>query len=164
MIRHALFEELDEIMKVYDTARQFMRKTGNPTQWGDGYPQREVLEEDIKRKQLYVLCDGEKVRAAFAFLCGPDPTYLKIYDGAWQSDEPYFAIHRVASDGTQKGFFGKCVEFCLKTSNHLRIDTHADNVVMQHVVEKQGFKRAGIIHLANGDPRIAYELIKAEEK
>jgi hypothetical protein len=30
---------------------------------------------------------------------------------------------------------------------------------MQHVVEKHGFSRRGIIFLANGDPRIAYEMI-----
>ncbi len=159
MIRLARYDELDTIMSVYDTARQFMRKTGNPTQWADGYPQREVLLEDINKKQLYVLYEDGEIKGVFAFISGPDPTYLKIYDGQWKSDAPYFAIHRVASDGTTKGFFGKCTEFCKKTTEHLRIDTHADNVVMQHVVEKQGFVRCGTIYLANGDPRIAYERV-----
>jgi hypothetical protein len=30
---------------------------------------------------------------------------------------------------------------------------------MQHVVEKHGFSRRGIIYIADGTPRIAYERI-----
>jgi RimJ/RimL family protein N-acetyltransferase len=41
----------------------------------------------------------------------------------------------------------------------VRIDTHADNKVMQHVLEKRGFRRTGIIYLENGDPRIAFEKV-----
>lgn len=38
------------------------------------------------------------------------------------------------------------------------VDKLYDNVVMQNAVARLGFKRSGIIHLANGSPRIAYEL------
>jgi hypothetical protein len=31
---------------------------------------------------------------------------------------------------------------------------------MQHVVEKHGFQRRGIIYIADGTPRIAYEYIE----
>ena len=43
---------------------------------------------------------------------------------------------------------------------HLRIDTNEDNRVMQRTVEKAGFTRRGIIYIADGTPRIAYDLIK----
>jgi RimJ/RimL family protein N-acetyltransferase len=65
----------------------------------------------------------------------------------------------LASDGSKNGFFVRCVDFCRGRIDHLRIDTHRDNVVMQHLIDKNGFQRCGIIYLANGDPRIAYELI-----
>ena len=39
----------------------------------------------------------------------------------------------------------------------LRADTHADNKIMQHLLEKNGFTRCGIIHVADGTPRIAYQ-------
>ncbi len=160
MIRLATVGDLPEIMRVYETARSFMRKTGNPTQWQGGYPQQNIVLDDIDKQQLYVLENDGLVRGAFAFLAGPDSTYLKIYDGSWQSDAPYFAIHRVASDGTVKGFFSLCADFCKKKCPHLRIDTHADNLVMQKAVQKAGFRRCGIIYLENGDPRIAYEFIQ----
>ena len=40
-IRKAEKADLDKIMDIYDTARAFMRKSGNPTQWAGGYPPRE---------------------------------------------------------------------------------------------------------------------------
>ena len=49
------------------------------------------------------------------------------------------------------------VQFCEQSINHLRIDTHNDNKIMQHVIEKNGFKRCGIIHVNDGSERIAYE-------
>ena len=33
----------------------------------------------------------------------------------------------------------------------------ADNQIMQHLLEKNGFTRCGIIHVADGTPRIAYQ-------
>ena len=37
------------------------------------------------------------------------------------------------------------------------VDTHADNKVMQHLLESEGFTRCGIIHVEDGTPRIAYQ-------
>jgi len=36
------------------------------------------------------------------------------------------------------------------------VDTHEDNQTMQALLGKHGFSYCGIIHLANGDPRMAY--------
>ena len=46
-IRRALMEELDEIMEIYDHAKQVMRASGNKDQWTDGYPPRELVSGDI---------------------------------------------------------------------------------------------------------------------
>jgi len=37
--------------------------------------------------------------------------------------------------------------------SNIRIDTHRDNRIMQHVISKYGFTYCGIIYLANGDER-----------
>ncbi len=44
--------------------------------------------------------------------------------------------------------------------SNIRIDTHLDNRIMQHVIKKYGFTYCGIIYLASGDERLAYQLIK----
>ena len=156
-IRKARSEDLADILKIYEIARNFMVSTGNPTQWGQTHPPRQMLEDDIVLGQLYVVEDG-CIRGVFAFLEGEDPTYGYIEDGAWLSQEAYGTIHRVASDGSG-GVFSQILHYALTRNRHLRIDTHHDNKVMQHVLEKLGFHRCGIIYLEDGDPRIAYERI-----
>lgn len=156
-VRPVAFEDLPAILDIYARARKFMADNGNPTQWGAEYPQRELLEEDIERDGLYVIVDGTQIRGVFMFVIGPDPTYAIIEDGAWHSDETYGTIHRIAGDGTG-GIFDACLKFCRGRCNYLRIDTHENNRIMQHVVTKAGFRRCGIIYTDNGTPRIAFDL------
>ncbi len=161
MIRLAETKDLDAIVKVYDAARAYMALSGNPHQWGDdGYPHRDLLEEDIEKQRLYVIEENDAVHAVFAFMLGEDPTYGYIEDGQWPNDKPYGTIHRIASDGQIKGMFTRTFNFCRSKIDEVRIDTHHDNKTMQHVVAKHGFKRCGIIYLENGAPRIAYQYSK----
>ena len=160
IIRKATFQDLPGIREIYEMARQFMRKNGNHSQWGKGDEPEALIEEDVKKEQLYVLEEDGMIHAVFAFIIGEDPAYLRIEDGNWRSDEPYGAVHRVASDGTVRNVLGQIMDYCKAQILHLRIDTHEDNKVMQHVIEKSGFKRCGIIYVPDGSPRIAYEFIK----
>ena len=155
-IRPAMQADLDEIEKIYEDARKFMIQNGNPTQWQNGYPQRELLEEDVDLGNLYVACKADKHCGVFMFALGDDPTYAYIEDGAWHSTEPYGTIHRIASRSS--GVFASAVAFCRSKCTHLRVDTHADNKPMQYLAEKHGFQRCGIIYVEDGTPRIAYEM------
>ena len=156
-VRKAKKEDLPRIDWIYAYAREFMAKTGNPNQWGKTNPPHEWLVDDIDKGLLYVITEAEMIHGVFYFYIGEDPTYGSIEDGAWKYLEPYGTIHRIASDGSG-GILRTAVEFCSKMIGHIRIDTHHDNIVMQKAVAKLGFQRSGIIRLANGDPRIAYEL------
>ena len=95
---------------------------------------------------------------AQAFILGEDPTYARIYDGAWNHSSPYGTIHRIAGDGSG-GILHACISHCENVIGHLRIDTHHDNVVMQNAVRKEGFRECGIIYIADGMPRIAYDRV-----
>ena len=159
MIRKAETEELNRILEIYQIARKFMMDHGNPTQWGTEHPSKELLENDLKQGNLYVITENNIVHGVFAFVIGEDETYSKI-DGGWKNSSPYGTIHRIAGDGIGKGIFAQCLEFCLKKIGHLRIDTHQNNLLMQHLIEKNGFERCGIIYVRDGSPRIAYELMK----
>lgn len=157
-VRNAVSADLPRIEEIYAIARDFMEKTGNPNQWGKTNPPHDWLVDDIEKKLLYVITDEDRIHGVFYFYIGEDPTYGEIEDGTWHSSEPYGTIHRIASDGSG-GILHTAVEFCETLSDNIRIDTHHDNIVMQNAVAKLGFKRSGIIHLANGSPRIAYERI-----
>lgn len=160
-VRKAIREDLPRIQEIYAYARSFMVKTGNPNQWGNNHPPLEQLEEDIALGDLYVVCDKEQIHGVFYFYIGDDPTYHRMDGGSWRSDTPYGTIHRIAGDGSG-GILKTAVEFGKQKINHLRIDTHEDNQVMQNAVVKQGFQRKGIIYIADGSPRIAYDLLVEE--
>ena len=145
-IRKATPWDLPRIREIYEIARQFMRKNGNHSQWGKGDEPEALIEEDICRGNLYVLEEAD-IYAVFAFIIGEDPTYLEIEEGNWKSEEPYAAVHRVASDGTVQGVLGHVMDYCSAQVPHIRIDTHTDNKVMQHVLEKYGFVSLSLIHI-----------------
>ena len=157
MIRKAEYADLHVVLKIYENARRFMAENGNPNQWGKTNPPQQVLERDVQLGQLYVVVREGKIRGAFAFIPGVDPTYGYI-DGQWYSDDPYAAIHRVASDGAG-GILAEAVAFAWEQVPHLRIDTHEDNWVMQRAIDRAGFQKCGVIYLENGSLRIAYERV-----
>ena len=53
-IRPAVLADLPHILEIYAEARAFMRRTGNPNQWFDTHPAKEILLDDISKRQLYV--------------------------------------------------------------------------------------------------------------
>ena len=157
MIRLATQSDLPRIFEVYAAARQLMAQTGNPKQWGNHYPPHDMLRADVPAGRLWVVERDGVIHAAFALVFGEDPSYGYIEDGAWRRNDPYEAIHRVGSDGTG-GIFGEVIAFCREKCSYLRIDTHHDNRVMLHIVQKHGFCRSGIVYICDdGTPRIAYE-------
>lgn len=162
-VRNAQWEDLPRIEEIYAYARDFMARTGNPNQWGKTNPPGAQLKMDIENRLLFVVTEETAIHGVFYFYIGTDPTYLQIEGGTWRSDTPYGTIHRIAGDGSG-GILSTAVAYCEKQIPHLRIDTHHDNHVMQRAVEKLGFVRRGIIYIADGSPRIAYDRITVEEE
>ena len=77
-----------------------MRAQGNHVQWTGSYPEIAIIEKDISDGNLYVGIGNDGViHCAFSLIPGNDPTYSRIENGQWLNNEPYFTIHRLASDG-----------------------------------------------------------------
>lgn len=157
IIREARAENIPQLMPVFETARQIMRQSGNVHQWINGYPSKEVVRKDIERHGGFVVTDNEQIVGYFAFLPSPEPTYSTIYEGAWLNDEPYYVIHRLASCPDVHGVWDCVLEWAFERTNTLRVDTHRDNHIMQHNLEKHEFTYCGIIYLFSGDERLAYQ-------
>ena len=151
IIREAKQIDIPEIMQVMEAAKKIMRSSGNMHQWGDGYPSEAVIFSDMGKHGGYVIEEAGRIIGYFAFLPSPEPTYSKIYDGEWLDDTlPYHVIHRIASYPEVHGIFSTIMDFCFSHDSNIRIDTHKDNRIMQHNIEKHGFTYCGIIYLANG--------------
>ena len=157
-IREAKPIDVTDIMQVMEAAKKIMRSSGNMHQWGDGYPSEAVIFSDMEKHGGFVIEVDGRIIGYFAFLPSPEPTYSKIYGGEWIDDtRPYHVIHRIASYPEAHGIFSTIMDFCFSHDSNIRIDTHQDNRIMQHNIEKHGFTYCGIIYLLNGDERLAYQ-------
>ncbi|MBQ8495974.1 MAG: N-acetyltransferase [Clostridia bacterium] len=155
-IRKATSADFEEIVHIYAGARELMRHTGNGTQWKHTYPTDDIILADIANGNLHILFDEDGIQGVFALFPEGDSIYDHI-DGAWLNDAPHAAVHRVASAGKKKGILSECMRYCFSLFTNIKIDTHENNKIMQHQLEKEGFIRCGIITLANGEERIAYQ-------
>ncbi len=155
-IRKTRIGDLDTVSEIYAFARDFMRKNGNPTQWNNSYPEREIIISDIENGVSYVIENNNEIFGVFTFIVGNEPTY-KVIEGKWLNDNPYGTIHRIASNNKIHGVLNYCFDYCKSIINNIKIDTHNDNLIMQHLLEKSGFIKCGIIYLQDGSPRIAYQ-------
>lgn len=162
-IRKASASDIDAMMDIFECGKQIMRSDGNMTQWTGGYPQRDLVAAEIERGNSYVvLAPNGVVVATFALILTDDPTYKVIYNGQWADDVlPYATIHRIASRADYSDVARQCFNFAWSVRPNLRVDTHADNRIMQHVLLKNGFRYCGVIHLLNGDERLAFQKVDA---
>ena len=160
-IRKATAQDMEAILTVFDAARKIMADSGNTNQWKNGYPSEEIVLSDMEKDGGFVIEDGGLIVGYFAFLPSPELTYTKIYDGEWLDDTlPYHVIHRIASFPDAHGIFKSILDFSFAHESNIRIDTHKDNHIMQHNILKQRFTYCGIIHLASGDERLAYQKVE----
>ncbi len=151
--------DIDAVADIFDKAKAFMAQQGL-NQWSGEYPNADDVRSDIEEGIGWVLDDGEVVAYA-ALRFGDDPTY-RVIEGAWSANEPYATLHRVAVAKVGQGLAGEIFRYaektCLYNNCHwLRVDTHEDNQPMRRAIDKFGFTACGIIYVADGTPRIAYD-------
>ena len=157
-IRKADSHDTKHIMELLEHGRQKMRANGNTEQWTNGNPKLELVENDIREGNGYIIEENGEIIATFAFIKGPDTTYYNIYEGEWvENTLPYHVIHRMASVHGVHGVFKCILDYCFSKTKNIRIDTHRQNSIMRNALEKYGFRYCGIIYLADGAERLAYQ-------
>ena len=157
-IRPTVLADLPEVMAIYTVAREQMSRTGNATQWANGYPAESFIAEEIVAGHSFVCVNEEnELVGTFCLVYGEDPTYAQIYEGQWLSDKPYATLYRIASAGKERGLAKYCIDWCFTQHSNIRVDTHRDNRVMQHILQSMEFTYCGIILVSNGSERLAYQ-------
>ena len=140
------------------------RKSDGSNQWQDGYPNPEIIAQDIEKGIGYVLTENENIIGYSAVLINDEPEYDNL-QGEWLSNNDFVVFHRVAIASTHlgKNLSKKMIdfieEFALKNNIHsLKADTNYDNFAMMNIFDKSGFVFCGIVHF-RGSPRRAYEKV-----
>lgn len=161
-IRKAELKDKEEIYKIIQYAQAYLKQQDVP-QWQNGYPNSEVISNDIESGHNYVMIDEGRIVGSCMISFEEDKYYKKI-DGQWLADKPYAVIHRIAIDPAYKGkglanhFFDFAqLQACHNGVNYIRVDTHEKNSSMRRCIEKNGFKQCGIVYVMDNAPRIAYE-------
>jgi ribosomal protein S18 acetylase RimI-like enzyme len=158
---------LPSMLQIVSDAQNYLASLGID-QWQNGYPNEEVLLNDITNNESYCVSDEKgRIMGITMFTHRPEPTYHSI-DGNWltSDDAVYGVIHRLAvsnrfrSHGVAKFIFEQC-ETQLKANKvpSMRIDTHEENKGMQKLISQLGYEYCGVILLENGDKRLAYEKV-----
>ena len=161
VIRKAIPNDLEDMKELFVCARKYMKENGNPTQWKDNRPDINLVIKDIQNDNSYVILHDGEIVGTFACIRGIEPTYLDI-DGKWLNDDEYVTIHRIASNGKCKGIFDEMMNYVDNMNLDIRIDTHKDNKIMQHLIDKHGFEYCGIIIVDDGTERLAYQKVCAK--
>lgn len=171
----ACLADLPLILQFITEAQQHLKDQGID-QWQDGYPNEAGIRADIAANigYLAVLTPAEGSAAGAAkkigYLCidfGGEPAYDVITDGQWHTAAPYAVVHRMTIGDAYKGkglarsVFALVDAFCRTQGvQNFRIDTHPDNVKMQHLLTQHGFALCGTVIYASGI-RLAYDKIIA---
>ncbi|MDQ0106075.1 GNAT superfamily N-acetyltransferase [Chitinophaga terrae (ex Kim and Jung 2007)] len=161
--RKAVPAELDQIWEILEggIAR---RKAEGSNQWQDGYPNPDVVRNDIEKGYGYVLADGSTIVGYCAILINDEPAYADI-QGKWVTEGDFVVYHRVA---VSDQYLGKgLAQVMLKhieafaRQHHiksLKADTNFDNAGMLKIFEKLGYVYCGEV-VFRGSPRKAFEKV-----
>ena len=146
--------------------QELMRRQGR-NQWQQGYPNPEVIADDVQQEIGRVLVLDDQVVGYCALIYSGEPCYDTI-EGRWLTDSDsahcrYSVVHRIGIDPdfANRGLALRFLELLMDESRDdgcesMRIDTNNDNVQMLHILPKLGFTRCGNVVLPDG-PRIAFE-------
>ena len=167
----ATVDDVPAIVATLEAGRALLAADGID-QWQDGTgPDVDLVTSDVARGWGRVFLIGGQVAATAALIDEPEPAYDQVVEGAWQvrgdAAAPYATIHRVAVAPAFRGmhvaqrFYARLIEEArARGFAEIRVDTHADNVRMQHVIASAGFTRACTVLIGNNpkDLRWAYQL------
>lgn len=170
-MRPATVDDIPAIVATLEAGRSLLAADGID-QWQNGTgPDVDLVTEDVARGWGRVFLIGGQVAATAALIDEPEPAYDQVLEGAWQvrgdAAAPYATIHRVAVAPAFRGmhvaqrFYARLIEEArARGFAEIRVDTHADNVRMQHVIASAGFTRACTVLIGNNpkDLRWAYQL------
>lgn len=161
--RKAFLEEKEIIWHLLQQAIK-RRKEDGSNQWQDGYPNEEIVANDIKNEVGYVLIDEKKIIGYSAVMINDEPEYEKII-GKWITNNDFVVVHRIViaqeylGHGLSKIILKHIEDFALKNKiNSIKVDTNFDNFAMMKVFESLDYIYCGEVFF-RGSPRRAYEKV-----
>lgn len=163
-IERASLEDIDHIWELLQLGIE-KRKLEGSDQWQDGYPNRDVVSNDIINQYGLVVRDvNQKIVGYIAMIDAIEPAY-EILEGKWLSPtgEKYMVLHRLIVDqnnpikGLATWMMQNIEKIVLDRGIHsIKVDTNFDNIGMLRVFEKLDYQYCGKVYF-RGSERLAFE-------
>jgi GNAT superfamily N-acetyltransferase len=157
---------LTDLPAIWDILQQAIarRKADGSNQWQDGYPNPEVVQNDIEKEVGFVLTLENEIAGYFVVLINDEPEYAKL-EGKWLTNDDFVVFHRVAisednlGKGLAKSIFQFIEDYALKNDIFsVKADTNFDNHAMLSLFDKSGYVYCGEVYFRRS-PRRAYEKV-----
>ena len=147
-------------LEIIADGRQFQQEQGF-VQWTEAYPILPDSAEDIETQRAWLLREGDTVLGYLCLDFDGEPAYDAITGGSWLCDEPYAVLRRLALNARGRGLTRVLFDLAAERSReqgitYLRLNIGLQNSRMQHILEKVGFEKRGII-IFQGSGKFAYE-------
>ena len=161
LLELAQSKDVAKCYAIIKAAKEFQREQGF-TQWTDDYPNESTIRDDVDTKKGYILTVDNDIAGYMCIDFSGEPAYANI-EGEWNAEMPYAVVHRMAFSERYRGKGLSSValtlveDLCLsKGVNCIRVDTDFQNTRMQHILEKGGFSKCGVI-VFQGSGKLAYD-------
>jgi GNAT superfamily N-acetyltransferase len=146
-LQFAEIEDINIIDKIFKNAIENMIKN-NVFQWDEIYPNKEILENDIIKNQMYKILFNNDIVSIFVLNKEYDKEYLS---GKWvYNGDNFIVLHRlcVNTKYQNRGFGIKtmlCIERHLKNNGtkSIRLDAFSKNPIALKLYNKLGYRRTG---------------------
>jgi ribosomal protein S18 acetylase RimI-like enzyme len=165
MIRKANKSDIESIIKITKSCANHMIAQGI-YQWNEHYPTSAAFENDLKRKELYVLEIESQVIGSIVISTLMDDEYIPV---EWLTEnQNNIYIHRLAihPNFQAKGYAQQLMDFAEQfaiDNNYLsiRLDTFSQNKRNQKFYELRGYKKLCNIYFPKQSkfPFYCYELV-----
>jgi ribosomal protein S18 acetylase RimI-like enzyme len=155
-------DQLEEIVPMYEEVKKVMNENAL-YQWGDDYPNADVLEEDIRQGHMYLLTEGNRILGAVVLDQHFEPEYESI---PWHDlSDRFLVIHRLSVNpafqgrGIAKTLLGE-IEWFAKEQGYksIRLDTQVTNRKAMSLYDSQGYERRKLFYFPDHEiPFMAFE-------
>lgn len=154
-IRHATYDDLDNIENLYIDLTEHIEKTKNYAGWVKGiYPTRETAIKALERDDLFLLEEDNDLLGVVILNNIEDESYKEINWTIDASKDELIVIHTLAvspnfrNKGVAKKFLNYTEEYARKNNlKTIRLDTHINNLPAFTLYESFGYNLCGTTKL-----------------
>lgn len=147
-------EDINEIFSIFQNAVDNMNNN-NIFQWDKIYPNKNIIETDIEKKQMYIGLLHNKIVSAYVLNCEYDKEYN---NGKWQyPDSKYIVVHRLCvNPDYQNNGIGTLTMLHIENemqklkTETIRLDVFTLNPYAIKMYEKLGYNKVGVADWRKG--------------